>query len=148
MSAGILEKENILAQQSPETKEEAIRKAADLLEKRGYVNENYYALMLQRETECTTYIGNGVAIPHGISRSEKDILRSGIVVLQYPDGISYNGKTAYLVIGIAGKNNEHLDILANIACLLDSQENVDRVVGCKTAGEIYELLTPLNETEE
>ena len=52
------------------------------------------------------------------------------------------------MIGIAGKNNEHLEILANIACLLDSQENVDRIVGCKTAGEIYELLMPLNETEE
>lgn len=148
MGTEILDKENILVQQKTETKEEAIRRAADLLEKRGYVNENYYALMLQREKECTTYIGNGVAIPHGISRSEKDILRSGIVVLQYPEGISYNGETARLVIGIAGKNNEHLDILANIACLLDSPENVDRIVRCKTADEIYEILMPLNETEE
>ena len=89
-----------------------------------------------------------MAIPHGISRSEKDILRSGIVVLQYPEGISYNGETAYLVIGIAGKNNEHLDILANIACLLDSQEYVDRLVRCRTADEVYRLLVPLNGTEE
>ena len=148
MSTGILERENILVQQKAETKEEAIGRAAELLKKRGYVNENYHSLMLQREKECTTYIGNGVAIPHGVSRSEKDILRSGIVVLQYPEGISYNGETAYLVIGIAGKNNEHLDILANIACLLDSQEYVDRLVRCRTADEVYRLLMPLNGTEE
>lgn len=147
MSTGILEKTNILVRLPSESKEEAIRRAAELLQKQGYVNENYHGLMLQRETECTTYIGNGVAIPHGISRSEKDILKSGIVVLQYPDGVSYNGQMAYLVIGIAGKNSEHLDILANIACLLDKQENVDHIVGCKTADEVYELLMPLNETE-
>ena len=76
MSTGILEKTNILVRLPSESKEEAIRRAAELLQKQGYVNENYYGLMLQRETECTTYIGNGVAIPHGISRSEKDILKS------------------------------------------------------------------------
>jgi len=103
MSTGILEKTNILVGLPSESKEDAIKRAAELLQKQGYVNENYHGLMLQRETECTTYIGNGVAIPHGISRSEKDILKSGIVVLQYPGGVSYNGQIAYLVIGIAGK---------------------------------------------
>lgn len=146
MNREVLEIENIQVGLKSESKEEAIRRAADLLESRGYVNENYYSLMLQRETECTTYIGNGVAIPHGISRSEQDILHSGIVVLQYPEGISYNGQTAVLVIGIAGKNNEHLDILANIACLLEAQESVDKAMGFCTAEEMYQFFMPLNET--
>ncbi len=71
--------------------------------------------MIQREEMLTTYIGKGIAIPHGVSDAKDAIKKSGISILQFPKGIDYDGEKAYLVIGIAGVGNEHLGILANIA---------------------------------
>lgn len=101
------------------TKEEAIRQAGEALAAAGYVDEPYIEGMLNRENDISTYVGRGIAIPHGESSVKNSIRESGIVVLQYPQGIKFGKDTAYLLVGIAGKDNDHLSILANIAATMD-----------------------------
>ena len=93
----ILPIENIFLNLPVMQKEEAIYTAAEVLRKGGYVTEAYYEAMLLKEKECETYIGNGVAIPHGISHSEQEILHSGIAVLQFRTPIDYHGNAVHLV---------------------------------------------------
>ncbi|WP_050606445.1 PTS mannitol transporter subunit IICBA [Clostridium niameyense] len=139
----ILEKKNIKLGLESVSKAEAIEAAGKLLVKSGYVKENYVEAMHERETVLNTYIGNGVAIPHGVSKAKEEVLKSGIVVLQYPDGIDYgDGNIAYMVIGIAGKGNDHLTILANIASALEDEALVKELASSKDVEKIYNILLP------
>ena len=118
----VLQIKNILTGLPSESKEEAILRAGHLLEAAGYVDPGYAASMLEREKIVTTYIGMGLAIPHGASETKALVRNSGIVVLQYPDGVDFGGEKARLVIGIAGVGDAHLDILAKISSSLDEEE--------------------------
>ena len=113
--------ENIFLNLDSLSKEEAIKLAGQKLVERGYVKKGYIQAMLEREELMTTYMGMGVAIPHGINEAKKEVKSSGIVVLQFPEGVDFDGEKAYLLIGIAGKGNEHLEILSNIAVALDDE---------------------------
>ena len=109
------------------SKEEAIRAAGELLNKLGFVNENYIDAMLEREKLVSTYMGMGVAIPHGTSTAKGTVKKSGIVVMQYPDGVDFGDEKAYLVIGIAGVGDEHLEILGRIVESLEDEELLEKL---------------------
>ena len=94
--------------------EEAIVAAGELLRDLGYVDDDYIPAMIRRNEEASVYMGLGLAIPHGTEDAKRDVKRSGIIVMQYPDGVEFNGGTAQLVIGIAGVGDEHLEILGQI----------------------------------
>jgi len=137
----ILSERNILLGLSGESKEEAINRAGDLLEENGYITDRYIKGMMQRDEVATTYIGNGVAIPHGVNEVKNEIKKTGIVFLQYPDGIDYgDGNTAYLVIGIAGKGDEHLEIISNLAISLEDEATVEKLIKTKDKEFIIDLL--------
>lgn len=141
MEKGILVKEGILLNVKSESKYEAIERAGKLLINGGYVKENYIEGMKAREEEVTTYMGNGVAIPHGMNEYKKEIIETGIVIIQYPDGVDFGeGNTAYIVIGIAGKGDEHMEILSKIALTIQYEENVERLKNAKTTEEIMEII--------
>ncbi|MDP4090684.1 MAG: PTS sugar transporter subunit IIA [Bacillota bacterium] len=141
MSAKILNEANILLNVKSETKTEAIERAGRLLVKNGYAEEGYIEGMYAREADITTYMGNGIAIPHGMNEYIKYIKQSGIVVIQYPEGVDFgSGNTAYIVIGIAGKGEEHMGILSNIAITCMEEENVQKLVKAKTKEEIMKML--------
>ena len=93
--------------------------AGELLYKSGYVGKEYINGMLAREQDVSTYMGRGIAIPHGENAVKDTVKKSGIVVLQFPNGVEFGTGKAKLVVGIAGKGDEHLAILANIAIALD-----------------------------
>ncbi|WP_322923467.1 PTS mannitol transporter subunit IICBA [Paenibacillus campi] len=133
----VLRQENIVLGLASESKEEAIRRAGELLAKSGYVKPDYVAAMHEREQVATTYIGNGVAIPHGVGEAKKQIQTSGIVVLQYPQGVEFEGGKAYLVIGIAGAGGEHLQILTKIAETIEDESVVQHLSKVTDANEIY-----------
>ena len=115
----VLCKENIFLGLDSISKEDAIVLAGKKLVENGYVNENYIDAMLEREKIMTTFMGMGVAIPHGVNEAKKEVKNSGMVILQFPEGVDFDGEKAHLVIGIAGVGNEHLEILSNIAVALD-----------------------------
>ena len=103
-------------------KETAIRAAGQLLCDLGFTNEDYIQAMVDRENMVSTYMGMGVAIPHGTSNAKETVKKSGIVVMQYPEGVDFGDEKAYLVIGIAGVGDEHLEILGNIVASLEDEE--------------------------
>lgn len=108
-------------------KESAIRAAGQLLVELGCVNEDYIDGMLEREKLVSTYMGMGIAIPHGTSRVKDEVKKSGIVVLQYPDGVDFGEEKAYLVFGIAGVGDSHLELLAKIAETLENEELLENM---------------------
>ncbi|EHI97256.1 MULTISPECIES: PTS sugar transporter subunit IIA [unclassified Clostridium] len=141
MEKGILVKQGIVLNVSSESKDKAIERVGKLLIDGGYVKENYIEGMKAREEEVTTYMGNGVAIPHGMNEYKKEILETGIVIAQYPNGVDFGeGNTAYIVIGIAGKGDEHMEILSKIALTVQYEENVERLRNAKTPEEIIEII--------
>lgn len=105
------------------------------------MTEKYIDLMLKREAMTSTFMGNNLAIPHGVDGSESEIVRSGISVIQIPEGVSFgDGAVAYVVIGIAGKDGSHLDILNQIAIACMEEENIEKIRYAKSRQEILDVL--------
>lgn len=142
----VLIRENILLKQKVENKFDAIRLAGQLLVDNGYVFEGYVDDMIERENSVSTYVGNNIAIPHGIEGSQEKIRRSGIVLVQIPDGVDFGpGKKAKLVIGIAGKGNTHLDILSKLALKCLDKELVKKLITSICKEEIMEMMLSSDE---
>ena len=136
----ILKVENILTGLAPESKEEAIRRVGMLLHESGYVDAAYVDAMIERENLTTTYMGMGLAIPHGTSEAKTAVKKSGIAVLQYPEGVDFGDEKAHLIIGIAGVGDTHLEILAKVSEALEDEEVLERLSKSAEASEIYETL--------
>ena len=136
---GIMVAAGIKTGQASVSKEEAITAAGKLLHELGYVNESYIPAMLEREKTVSTYMGLGVAIPHGTSEAKDEVKKTGIVLLQYPEGVDFGDEKAYLVFGIAGIGNEHLDLLAKIGTVIEEEENLDKLKKATSPEEILKM---------
>lgn len=136
----LLEFGNIRLKCRPKEKETVIRDVGRMLCESGCVDEFYIEAMLRREQTFPTNIGNGIALPHGVEDAKKNIKRSGIAVMIFPDGTDWGGEMVKLVIGIAGVGEEHLEILSVIAQCLADPDDVDRITRC-SAQEIYTMFT-------
>ncbi|MDR0708287.1 MAG: PTS sugar transporter subunit IIA [Treponema sp.] len=137
----ILKKENIILNQPKAEREDVIRRCGRMLVDSGYANENYIEGMIKRDNSFSTGIGNFIAIPHGEEAYKKDIITTGIVALTYPEGIDWHGKPVYLVIGIAAKGEEHLDIMGNIVDNLETGEDTIKLVKNAGVDEVYRMLS-------
>lgn len=124
----LLQKKNIILNCTSKPKDQVIEEIGALLYESGYVNKDYIEAMKKREESCSTNIGNGIALPHGVEEAKKAIKSSGIAVMIFPDGTMWNGEPVKVVIGIAGVGDSHLDILANIADKLSDPEAVDELI--------------------
>lgn len=136
----VLAKDNILTGLKTESKDDAILRAGHLLEQKGYVRKGYAEAMLNRENESTTYMGMGIAIPHGTDEAKKDIIRSGIVILQYPEGVDFGDEKAYLIAGIAGKGDEHIEILASLGETFENEDKLKALMSAEDPNTIYNIL--------
>ena len=126
--------------QTPVTKEEAIQAAGELLESLGYVDGTYVAAMQEREKLVSTYIGMGVAIPHGTTQAKGTVKKTGIVFLQYPEGVDFGAEKAQLVFGIAGIGDEHLELLSKLCTLLEDPARLETL---KTTDDVEWVLEQL-----
>ena len=123
------------------TKAEAIQQAGALLVKTGHIQPGYIDSMFAREQAANTYLGNGIAIPHGKPEDRDLILNTGIAVVQIPQGVTWNkGETVRLVVGIAARSDEHLDILTNLTHVLDDSARVEGLAHTQNAQEIVDAL--------
>ena len=137
----VLAKQSIKLNQAPVSKEEAIRAAGELLVARGAVEPAYVEAMLEREKLVTTYMGMGLAIPHGTSDAKGTVKKTAISMLQYPEGVDFGDEKAQLVFGIAGIGDEHLDLLGKIAGALDDEEVLEKM---KTTDDVEWILEVLS----
>ncbi|MGE8079807.1 PTS sugar transporter subunit IIA [Peribacillus loiseleuriae] len=145
MSLSILSTANIVLNAEVENKESAIRLTGSVLVERGYVESAYIEKMLEREELTSTYMGNFVAIPHGTEDAKQSVKESGIAIIQVPGGVDFgNGNLVKLLIGIAGKGDEHLDILSKIAIVCSEEENVISIVNAASEEEILDLFEGVN----
>lgn len=121
---------------------EAIRAAGRLLNELGYVDKDYIEAMCEREKLASIYMGMGVAIPHGTAEAKNKVKKSGIVVLQYPEGVDFGGaEPANLVIGIAGVGDEHLEVLGKIAGTLEDEALMEHLKKDATVDEIMKAFS-------
>ncbi|KZZ83486.1 PTS mannitol transporter subunit IICBA [Bacillus sp. SJS] len=141
----VLLKENIFLNQRFTDKDEAIRFAGRVLVDGGYVKESYIEAMIARDEMTSTYMGNDVAIPHGTEDAKKDVIKSGVTILQIPDGVDFGGQKVRLLFGIAGKDGTHLEILSGIAVTCSDMENIEKMASASTKGELMDVIGGLNK---
>jgi phosphocarrier protein FPr len=144
----ILSKETVQLNVPTTNKMDAIKQAGELLVKAGHVALAYVDGMLAREETMSTYIGNGVAIPHGQFDDRELIYSTGISVVQFPEGVEWNpDEIAHLVIGIAATADEHIGVLSNLADVLEDPESADQLAHTTDSMLIVERLTRQQEDD-
>ena len=127
---------------SAQNKHDAISQVAQLLVDSGNIDPRYIESMFAREQVANTYLCNGIAIPHGMPENRELILNTGIAVLQIPEGVQWNDEdTVYLLVGIAAKSNEHLDILRKLTRVVSDEEEAQRLANTGNPADIIEALT-------
>ncbi|WP_261164927.1 PTS mannitol transporter subunit IICBA [Microbacterium sp. Marseille-Q6965] len=144
-AGGVLSLERVRIHSGSATREEALREAADMLEAAGAVTPAYFDAMLARERTVSTFMGNELAIPHGTNDAKSAVLGSALTVVRYDGGVDWDGDTATFVVGIAGKGDEHLALLSNVATLFSDEEQIARLKAASTPQELYALLQTVNE---
>jgi len=102
--------------------------------------------MLEREGSVSTYMGNFLAIPHGTNEAKDRIRRSALSVVRYDEPVDWNGEEARFVVGIAGIENEHLEILSKIAIIFSDEDAVQGLIAASTAQELHALLSEVNDS--
>jgi len=139
----ILKKAAIAVSQELSSKEEATKLAGTLLKDTGSIQEEYIDSMLYKlENEgFATYIGNGVAIPHGMEEGKKYINETAISIIQSHTGVDWNGETAHIIVGIAAKDDEHIDVLSKLADLIEDTEDAKKIWVIDSIDQIYELFS-------
>ena len=138
------DKKLIRLNQTFTTKEEAIWFCGRQLVDAGYVNEAYIDAMIQRNEELSVYMGNFIAIPHGTDEAKKEVLSSGITIVQVPAGVNFGTddvpKIATVLFGIAGLGDEHLNIIQKISIFCADVDNVVKLADAQSEDEIVALL--------
>ncbi|MEA4958100.1 MAG: PTS sugar transporter subunit IIA [Anaerolineaceae bacterium] len=147
--ADILSLETVEVQAHVSSKEEAITSAGELLVRAGCVEKDYVKGMLARELTMSTFIGNGVSIPHGEFGDLQLVNRTGISVLQVPEGVEWEeGNIAYLVVGIAAVGDEHIKVLQNLAEVVEDESIAEMLAHTTDAQVIVDHLNKPVEEEE
>ncbi|RWR03267.1 PTS system mannitol-specific transporter subunit IICBA [[Pantoea] beijingensis] len=134
---------NIFLGQHATEKEQAIRFAGEQLVKGGYVEPEYVEAMLDREKLTPTYLGESIAVPHGTIEAKDRVLKTGVVFCQYPEGVRFGedeDDIARLVIGIAARNNEHIQVITSLTNALDDESVIEKLASTTSVQEVLDLL--------
>ena len=123
------------------SKEETIRAAGELLVQQGCVDDAYVDAMIERERLLSTYMGMGIVILHGTSEARAFVKKTGMVLLQYPEGVEFGDEKAQLVFGIAGVGDEHIELMEKICDALDNEEILEEM---KTTDHVEWILQVLD----
>ncbi|EGQ1050328.1 fused PTS fructose transporter subunit IIA/HPr protein [Salmonella enterica] len=130
-------------------KEEAIRQIAAALAQAGNVEGGYVDGMLAREQQTSTFLGNGIAIPHGTTDTRDQVLKTGVQVFQFPQGVTWGeGQVAYVAIGIAASSDEHLGLLRQLTHVLSDDSVAEQLKSATTAEELRALLMGEKQSEQ
>ena len=143
---GVLVREAVRLGQQATDKWDALRQSGALLEALGAVDEGYAAAILEREGQISTYMGEGVAIPHGTDQARALVRRTALGFLQYPDGVDWDGETVYLCIPIAASGDEHVGVLSALAEVLVEPDSAAALRGATDVDDVLARLNPRGPT--
>ncbi|WP_150240680.1 PTS sugar transporter subunit IIA [Nocardiopsis quinghaiensis] len=121
---------------------EAIDQCGALLVELGAVEPGYVSAMHEREASVPTFVGEGVAIPHGTDASRALVRKTALAVVQFPHGVDWGGSTVHVAIGIASSGEEHLGVLSSLARILTDPEKAARLRGATAPADVVDLLSP------
>jgi PTS system mannitol-specific IIA component len=128
-------------------KEDAIRQTGQALLEAGAIDVSYIDAMLERERSVSTFVGEGVAIPHGTLAGKDSVKHDALVVLRFPDGVDWDGNDVRVCVGIAARGNGHIALLSQLATVLLDPDRAAALRAATTSVEVYELLKPDGEEE-
>jgi len=143
--SNVLELPQINLHGTAKTSAEAIDEAGRILVSTGAVTAEYPRYMHDREILVSTYMGNFLAIPHGTNEGKDTVLASALSFVRYDDPIDWGGNPVRFVVGIAGKDGGHMDVLSSIALIFSDEEQVDQLLVAETPEQVLELLGDVNE---
>lgn len=135
----ILSKEKVKLNVKVTDKVEAIRMAGQLLVDAGHVPAEYVDKMIERENVSSTYVGGGLAMPHGTNDSKPLIRSTGMSVMVVPEGVDFGEEKAYLVIGLAAVGEEHLDVLSSVAVMVSDDDDMQRILHASSEEELIAI---------
>ena len=144
----VLVREAVRLGQRATDKWDALRQSGALLEALGAVDAGYAGAILERESQISTYMGEGVAIPHGTDQSRALVRRTALGFIQYPDGVDWDGETVYLCIPIAASGDEHVGVLSALAEVLVEPDSAAALRGATDIDDVLARLNPAGRTPE
>jgi mannitol/fructose-specific phosphotransferase system IIA component len=144
-AADVLPKEGIRLGRAATDKWDAIRQCGELLLELDAVEDGYPATMLERERSVSTFIGEGVAIPHGTDESRALVRRTTLGVLQFPAGVDWDGQRATICVAIAAKGDEHVTVLSALAKILMDPARAEQLRTSSSVDDVHELLSGIGE---
>jgi PTS system mannitol-specific IIA component/phosphocarrier protein FPr len=147
-STDVLSREAIRLAQHATDKWDALRQSGALLEELGAVDEGYAAAIIEREGQISTYMGEGVSIPHGTDAARSLVRRTALGFLQYPDGVDWDGEIVYLCIPIAASGDEHVGVLSALAEILVEGDSAARLREATDVEFVLALLNPGDGADE
>ena len=142
--AALLSQGGIRLHASATDRLDAVSQAGNMLVACGAAEPSYVGSMLRRETSVSTYVGNGVALPHGTIAGKNAVHRDALSLLRFPDGVDWNGETVHLVVGLAAQGGGHIAMLARLADVLLDPAAVD---GILTAASPEDVLAVFSSRE-
>jgi mannitol PTS system EIIA component len=121
---------------------DAVRQCGAALVAAGAVDESYVDAMIQREETVSTFVGEGVAIPHGTLAGKESVKSDALVVLRFPGGVDWDGNAVSVCVGIAAAGGGHIALLSQLAEILLDPEKAEQLRNASSAEQVYTLLTP------
>lgn len=140
--ADLLDDRAIRLSESASDREDAVRRCGQALVDIGAVQAAYVDTMLERETSVSTYVGEGVAIPHGTLAGKDAVSRDALAVLRFPDGVDWGGQPVTVCVAIAARGDGHVAILAQLAQILLDPGRAEALRTTTQPEEVKRLLTP------
>src|SRR6266576_7220937 len=148
MTVEVLSRSAVHVGAAAASQDEAIDQVGAVLVAEGLVTVDYVDAMHAREAIVSTYLGNGIALPHGTNESQDAVRRTGLAVIQFPAGVPWGEEPARLVIGLAATSDDHIAILSRLAGILDDAKLCERLGQSTDPLEIHEALTAPVEDDD
>lgn len=146
--SGLLDRRAIRLDEHATDRDDAIRRCGQALVDVGAVTAPYIDAMLEREQSISTYVGEGVAIPHGTLASKDTVDRDALSFVRFPDTVDWGGEPVTICIGIAARGDGHMGILAELAQILTEPGKAQALRATGDPDEVLRLLQPSPDEQD
>lgn len=125
-----------------DSRDEAIRLAGAGLLAVGAIDEAYVDAMIDRENSVSTFMGEGVAIPHGTLAAKDSVRKDALSMVRFPGGVDWDGNDVRIAFGIAARGNGHIALLSQLATVLMDPDKAAALRAAESVDDVYALLRP------